>query len=982
MNNITYGGIISHYLKKDYMDKSIILNNLSLHVEYLYDNYILTTDNKSKMNILINETINVLNEYYNYIKNILDKNKTINDVNKFELNINTNNLNKIFCEKQDLQSNLEILNILKKDNCVDMYNKDFNVCDFKKVNSMITKLCNCVGLSTLNEILEWYSIENVIELSTEDNDKLNVLKDIFIPIGSKYFENVRIDKKNKYFEFIHKKDIDDKYSLLLGNVYQIKIRLNKCKYVLEISGFIKIDPVNSFIRTNQINNTLIINKKQLIINELSKLNNVDEYFKNSYVKNLSAGELLTLDDPLIKKKINIDYQKYIKYTNMIFKNIMSEFISSDITTKFEMIRFLLLGSSKSINIAAFLFSITKEHKESIDNNSKPTLISDLIYKHLKFFCQCKLKKSDIIIMQELEKINTINSNDIDFKKQIVANKNMPDHIKKIALQKLEEIKSGSSENYKHFDYVKTLIDYPWIGENYYDIFSILNSDIEASRKFISDAKNKMDEHIYGNDKCKELIIELVAKWISNPKSIGKCIGLHGPPGVGKTLFGKALGNILNIPFAQINVGGVDDASILSGHSFTYSNAQPGLIVRKMVQSGSPRCIIFIDEVDKTGIKCGMNEIMNVLIHVTDPNSNENFNDKFFQEVSFPLNKVLFIFSYNDQSKIDKILLDRIEQIDVEQYSVGEKIVIFKKHLLKELLNEINFPEDGIKISDETIEYLIDSYTSEAGVRSLKRKLEKILLSLNLNKLYGSGIFEKNKNKTVVIDETLINAILQKPPIKIKKINNKSYVGIINGLYATNNSGGGVLPILVYNIYDGTQKFKLKSTGCLKNVIKESLQFSFTIATNIIKSEYINKFISENKDGLHVHTPDGATPKDGPSAGCAFTTAFISKILNKPIKNEIAMTGEIDVNGNISAIGGLESKLIGAKKAGIKLVFVPEENENDYNKVITKNQKLIDDNFKIKIVSNIYEILEYALIDKSTYNTFDKTFDCQKYLNFY
>jgi endopeptidase La len=960
MNKITYGELVLYYLKKDYTEASNVLNNLSIHVEILYDNFVLTTDDKRKINILINDTINLLNNYYNN-------------------NSNYNN-NIILCNQNDFNSIIEIIDILKINNCVETFYKDIKLFDFKEIKIMLKKICNYVGLSTLKDILYLFGIENHIKLINEETDKFSIICDTFIPINTKYCEDIRIDKKNKFFEFIHIKDIDDKYSLLLGNLYQIKLRIPKFKTVLEINGFFKNDCVNSFIRTNQINNNYITGRKDFINNEVEKINDIDINFKNTYVKNLSIGEILSYDNLNVKKKINDDYQKYVKYSNMIFKGVMSEFINSDLLVKFEIIRFLLLGSSTSLNIAALLFGITKDYKESVDNNSKPTLISDLIYKNLKFFCQIKLKKSDTIILQELDKISSINTNDIDLKKQIITNKNMPEYVKKIAIQKLEEIKSGSSENYKHIDYVKTLVEYPWIGEDYNDLFSVLNIDINRTKNFILEAKNKMNENIYGHEKSKETIIELIAKWISNPKSIGKCIGLHGPPGVGKTLFGKALGDILNIPFAQINVGGVDDASILSGHSFTYSNAQPGLIIRKMVQAGSPRCIIFIDEVDKTGIKYGINEIMNVLIHITDPNSNENFNDKFFQEVTFPLNKVLFIFSYNDQSKIDKILLDRIEQIDVEQYSTNEKIVIFRKHLLKELLNEINFTEDSIKISDDTIEYLIDNYTNECGVRSLRRKLEKILLSLNLNKLYQSGVFENNKTGEITIDEKLINTILQKSPLKIKKINQLSHVGIVNGLYAMNNGGGGVLPILIYNIYDGTSKFKLKSTGCLKNVIKESLQFSFTIATNIIKSEIISKFISENKDGLHIHTPDGATPKDGPSAGCAFATAFISKILNKKIKNEIAMTGEIDINGEASPIGGLESKLNGAKKAGIKLVFVPKDNEDDYEKIIKKNKKLIDNNFKVKIVSNIYEILEYSLIDKDKYDVYDKTFDCEKYLN--
>ncbi len=960
MNNRTYGDVIIYYLKKDYRDKSLLLNNLSSHIENLYDNFVLTTDDKKKINTLISETINNLNNYYN----------------NYSSNINNN---KFFCLQSDFNLFIETIDILKNNNCVEEY-YDFKLFDYKDINLMIKKICNYIGLSNINEILELYGLNNnIIKLNPEDEEKYNILKDIFVPINSKYYEDKRLDKKNKHFEFSLKRNIDDKYNLLLGNVYQIKFRINKFKTVLEINGFIKQDSVNSLIRTSQLVHTYLYNKKKYISTEIDKIQDLDNSFKQSYVKNLSNGEILLFDDTNVKKKINEDYLKYVKYSNMIFKGVMNEFIHSDIITKFEIIRYLLLGSSTSINIAALLFGITKDQKESIDNNSKPTLISDLIYKNLKFVSQVKLKKSDTIILQEIEKISSINVNDIDLKKQIITNKAMPDYVKKIALQKIEEIKSGSSENYKHIDYVKTLIEYPWISQNYTDIFSTLNNDLDQSKTFIEEAKYKMNNTIYGHPKCKETIIELIAKWISNPKSIGKCIGLHGPPGVGKTLFGKALGNILGIPFAQINVGGIDDASVLSGHSFTYSNAQPGLIIRKMIQAGSPRCIIFIDEVDKTGIKYGINEIMNILIHITDPNTNDNFNDKFFQEVTFPLSKVLFIFSYNDQSKIDKILLDRIEQINVEAYSTSEKIDIFKNYLLKEITDEINISHNTLNISDNAIEHLIETYTHEAGVRGLKRKLEKILLKVNLSKIYSNSDINYNSNGVLDLNIELIDKVLEKSNVNIKKILPKAHIGIINGLYATDSGMGGILPILIYKNCTGTHKFKLKLTGSQKAVMQESIKFAFTIATNFLKQEYVNKFIKENPDGLHIHTPDGATPKDGPSAGAAFTTAFISKILNLPIKNNIAMTGEIETNGAITAIGGLESKLYGAKKAGVELVFVPKENENDYNKIIKKNNKLIDKTFSVIIVDNIFDVLQYALIDNNKkYNVSDKTFDCSKY----
>jgi len=975
MEYVNNKDIILYFLKKDYKFLSNIIINLSNHINRLYDNFIITTDERKRINIMLSDTINKLNDYYNLTSGKLFNNDDNNDNND-----NNDNFNKQYkIRKNEINFIYEIIESIRDTDTVNIFYPEVELIDFKNILDDIKKISGLIGLNNINDILQIYNLNiDFLKINNVYNNKFNILKEIFVPISINYTSDKRIDKKNNIFEFIQN-DFDDRYSLMLGNIFQLKIRFSQTKTVLHINGYIDFDSVNGIIRTSQICNDYLYNIKTNIINEIEKIKDVDENFKQSYIRNLSVGELLLFDPNIRKKKINDDYIKFLKYTNMNFKSIMNDFIHSDLYIKYEIIRFLLLGSSTSINIAGLLFGITKDHKESIDNNSKPTLISDIIYKNLKFISQNKLKKYDTIINLELEKINSININDIDLKKQILINKSMPDHIKKIALNKLEEINKGSSENYKHIDYVKSLIDYPWISKDYSDIFSILNNNMDDAINFINQSRNKMNNIIFGHDKCKDIIIELIAKWITNPKSIGKCIGLMGPPGVGKTLFGKALGDILNIPFAQINVGGVDDASVLSGHSFTYSNAQPGLIVRKMIQAGAPRCIVFIDEVDKTGAKYGINEIMNVLIHITDPNTNDNFNDKFFQEVTFPLSKVLFIFSYNDQSKIDKILLDRIEQINVEAYTTSEKVKIFKSHLLHEITSDINIPYDLCKFNDEIIEYLIETYTSESGVRGLKRKLEKIILKLNLDRIYKRGIFEKQINNIVITTE-IIDTILEKSNIIIKKILPKSHVGIINGLYAIDSGSGGILPILIYRNCNGTNKFKLKLTGSQKSVMQESIEFSFTIATNLLKPEVINKFIKNNPDGLHIHTPDGATPKDGPSAGSAFTTAFISKILNIPIKNNIAMTGEIETNGMITAIGGLDSKLNGAKKAGVELVLVPKENEKDYEKIIKKNPKLIDDKFKVIIVNDIYDVVEYALIDSNNtkFNVYDKTFKCKDY----
>ena len=278
-------------------------------------------------------------------------------------------------------------------------------------------------------------------------------------------------------------------------------------------------------------------------------------------------------------------------------------------------------------------------------------------------------------------------------------------------------------------------------------------------------------------------------------------------------------------------------------------------------------------------------------------------------------------------------------------------------------------ETWCKISDELIEYLIENYTHEAGVRSIKRYIEEIFLTLNLDKIYQRNEFENKIFKEIT--KEIIIKILNDPKNDITKIHQKNMVGVINGLYATNNSDGGIIPIQIFNNHiSGSSSYEIKLTGNQGNVMKESVQCSLTTALNYIKTnlhkypEIMNfdEYLFTNfKFGFHIHVPSTSTPKDGPSAGCAFTTGFISRILNKPIKNDIAMTGEIELTGKITKIGGLNFKLFGAKKAGVKLVYVPKENENDFKEIITKNPLLVDDNFKVKFFDYIDEIIDEIIL---------------------
>ena len=254
---------------------------------------------------------------------------------------------------------------------------------------------------------------------------------------------------------------------------------------------------------------------------------------------------------------------------------------------------------------------------------------------------------------------------------------MPLNVKSLALEKVEEMKSSGNEYYKQVTYVKTLLKYPWPSQNDDIVLNELNKDVNKRKQFANNLELKLKKQTFGHSEAKKTVIQTICKWITNPNSGGSVLSFVGPPGVGKTLLAKSIGNALNIPFAQITLGGQNDGELLHGHGYTYSGSQPGLIVRKMVELGKSRCILFFDELDKCSSKNGTNEIANILIHLTDPNTNKCFQDRFFQGIDFPLDKVIMIFSYNDSSLIDPILIDRFREIKIKPYSLNDKVSIFK-----------------------------------------------------------------------------------------------------------------------------------------------------------------------------------------------------------------------------------------------------------------------------------------------------------------
>jgi len=360
-------------------------------------------------------------------------------------------------------------------------------------------------------------------------------------------------------------------------------------------------------------------------------------------------------------------------------------------------------------------------------------------------------------------------------------------------------------------------------------------------------------------------------------------------------------------------------------------------------------IIYVDELDKVSKTENGKEIIGIFTHLIDSTQNDSFQDKYFSGIDIDLSKALFIFSYNDPEQIDRILLDRIHRIKFENLSLDEKMVIVRKYILPEINKKMGF-ENVVEISDELIEHIIDTYTIEPGVRKLKELLFDLYGEINLNILKSSSddIVEL---PIVITKNNLENKYLKKyNKIAEKKIHKNAEIGIINGLWANALGRGGIIPIQTL-FYPSSIFLDLRLTGLQGDVMKESMNVAKTLAWNLtddkIKKDWLKQFEETKCQGLHIHCPEGSISKDGPSAGAAITSAIYSLLNKKLIKNDIAITGEISLNGEITAIGGLDVKILGGIKSGIKTFLFPKANNkelSDWEKKYKKNNKYEDINF--------------------------------------
>jgi len=479
----------------------------------------------------------------------------------------------------------------------------------------------------------------------------------------------------------------------------------------------------------------------------------------------------------------------------------------------------------------------------------------------------------------------------------------------------------------------------------------IKSDIDKFGIQIKEIENALEESVYGHTHAKNQIMKIICQWITGEQN-GYCFGFEGAPGVGKTsLAKKGLSNCLTDvdgskrPFSFIALGGSCNGSTLEGHGFTYVNSCWGRIVDILMDSKCMNPIIYIDELDKVSKSEHGKEIIGILTHLIDYTQNDGFQDKYFSGIDIDLSKALIIFSYNDPNQIDRILLDRIHRIKFDNLTTDEKIVIVNKYIIPEINKKMGF-SNIIELSEDIIINLINLYTMEPGIRKLKELLFDLYGEINIELLKTNSNITSLPIKITM--EDIENKYLTKyVRVREKTIHMDNRIGVINGLWANVLGKGGIIPIEV-SFCPSSSILDLKLTGMQGDVMKESMNVSKTVAwnlTNDATKQNIYKQHEDNKSkGIHIHCPEGAVSKDGPSAGTAITLAVYSILNNLKIRHNVAITGEIDLVGKITAIGGLEDKILGGIRAGVNKFIFPKENEKEYHEFCKKNRTYGDIEF--------------------------------------
>ena len=622
---------------------------------------------------------------------------------------------------------------------------------------------------------------------------------------------------------------------------------------------------------------------------------------------------------------NIIYEK----NPYVFTDIVSSYLPLQEDTKQELLKtldikkridLLLVTLGNESKVIAVQKKIANKMKKSIDDSQKEFYLRE----QLKFI-QEELGEDDeekAIIKNFEEKIN---------------NNKLPEEVKTKALKELGRLKImnvSSSEGTTTQSYLEWLLDVPW-GK-----YTKERLDLAKAEKVLN------DEH-YGLDDVKERIIEYLAVKKMSGSMKGPILCLVGPPGVGKTSIGKSIAKAINRKYVRMSLGGLKDESEIRGHRRTYVAAIPGRLVYGLKEAGSMNPLILLDEIDKLSSDYKGNPA-DALLEVLDSEQNKTFRDNFI-ELPIDLSKALFITTANSLDTIPRPLLDRMEIIEVSGYTYEEKFHIAKSHLMPKIFKEYNIDKKIIKLQDDAIREVIDGYTRESGVRGLERTLGKLIRK-------AVADLTKSDKVSITISKTKVEALLGDRIYTFDKIQREDKLGVVTGM-AWTAYGGDTLPVEAM-VMKGVGKLEL--TGQLGDVMQESAKAAYSFVRANAQKYGVKEDFYKNRD-IHIHVPEGAVPKDGPSAGVTMVTALVSALSGRKVRGNVAMTGEVTLTGRVLPIGGLKEKTLAAYRAGVDTIIIPKENAKDIEKIPTS----IRNKLNIIKASEIGTVLENALIGDDT-----------------
>ncbi len=628
----------------------------------------------------------------------------------------------------------------------------------------------------------------------------------------------------------------------------------------------------------------------------------------------------------INKKVStetINNIKQLKDPSKIADNIISH-INASISEKQQI--FEILDVKKRLN------SIVKimENEASIigvEKRIRGRVKTQMEKTQREYYLNEQLKA----IQKELGEIEDGKDETTSLKKSIIKAK-MPKEVEKKCMSELKKLKNMSpmsAEATVVRNYLDWMIDLPWFKKDKVDI------DLNKALKIL-------EEDHFGLEKVKERIIEFLAVQKRMDKIKGPILCLVGPPGVGKTSLGKSIAKATNRQFVRMSLGGVRDEAEVRGHRRTYIGSLPGKIIQMMKKAGTKNPLFLLDEIDKVGNDY-RGDPSSALLEALDPEQNTTFNDHYL-EVDYDLSDVMFVTTANTLNILPP-LLDRMEVIRIPGYTEDEKINIANKYLLPKQIKDNGVKEGEMKLANDTIKEIIRSYTRESGVRNLEREISKVTRKV-VKKVVN------NEEQSVNVNEKNISEFLGIKKFKFGELESKDKIGIVIGL-AWTEFGGEILKIETVNM---PGKGRMQITGKLGDVMQESVKAAKSYVRSKCLEFGVTPPLFEKKD-FHIHVPEGATPKDGPSAGIAMVTSIVSSITKVPVNREIAMTGEVTITGQVLPIGGLKEKLLAAHRAGVKKVLIPKENEKDLIEVPNK----VKDDIKIIPVETADEVIKIALI---------------------